>query len=325
MEQHLLLLAGGILALYFGADWMVKGAVRLEHSLGVSPLVVGLTVVAFGTSAPELVVGVVAALKGSGDLVVGNVLGSNLANIGLILGVTAALNPLLVGDQVVRVETPIMLLLTVLLYPILMDFEVSRLEGALLVVLLGVYLAYLFRQASTAAGAQGFSSPVGGAARRRPRASVWLRDSALVVVGGISLVVGGRGIVSGATGLALALGVSELAIGLTVVAVGTSLPELATSVLAGLRKQTEIAVGNVIGSNIFNITGVLGASAMAKPFAVDARLLSVEFPAVLILSVLLLLVPVFPLGRTIYSVQRWEGAFFLAAYFGLATWVLTAR
>lgn len=325
MEQHLLLLAGGILALYFGADWMIKGAVRLEHSLGVSPLVVGLTVVAFGTSAPELVVGVVAALKGSGDLVVGNVLGSNLANIGLILGVTAALNPLLVGDRVVQVETPIMLLLTILLFPILMDFQVSRTEGAVLVGLLGVYLAYLFRQAAAAAGAQGFSPAGILPARRRPRASLLLRDAGLVVVGGVSLVVGGRGIVSGATGLALAMGVSELAVGLTVVAVGTSLPELATSVLAGLRKQTDIAVGNVIGSNIFNITGVLGASALAKPFPVDVRLLSLEFPAVLILSLLLLVVPVFPLGRAVYTIQRWKGASFLVSYLGLAAWVLTAR
>ncbi len=325
MTLQLLLLLGGLAALYFGADWMVRGAARLERSLGLSPIVIGLTVVSVGTSAPELVVALLAALKGSGDLVVGNVLGSNLANIGLILGATALARPLLVVERVVRVEAPVMLLLTVLLFPLLMDYRVGRVDGLLLCALLGVYLAYVFHRGKKAPDT--LVSDYSQVAQQDASASAGavLKDVGLVVIGILALVLGGKVIVESATFLAAAMGVSELVIGLTVVAVGTSLPELATSVLAAIRNQTDIAVGNVIGSNIFNITGVLGVSGVAKPFLVDEGILSVEFPALLVLSILVLLLSLFPLSRRDYRIRRWEGALLLGAYFVLGCWVLVAR
>lgn len=322
MIPQLLLLLLGFGALYFGADWMVRGAARLEGSLGLSPIVIGLTVVSLGTSAPEMVVAILATLQGSGDLAVGNVLGSNMANIGLILGSTALVSSLIVSERVVRREIPLMLFLTLLLYPLIMDMEVGRLDGLILCTLLAIYLTFVFHRGKKAPAnlMTEYTQMVSGPDVRTIRAL--LMDLGLLVAGGLGLVLGGKAIVTSATFLARALGVTELVIGLTVVAIGTSLPELATSIMAAARKQTDIAVGNVIGSNIFNIAGVLGLAGLIKPIQVDSGVLWVEFPAVMALSLLVLLVPLFPLARGQYRIRRREGAILLAAYVALGWWVL---
>ncbi len=321
MILHLLLLLLGFAALYFGADWMVRGAARLERSLGLSPIVIGLTVVSLGTSAPELVVAVLATLQGSGDLAVGNVLGSNLANIGLILGVAALVRPLLVVERVVKREIPIMLALTVFLFPLLLDGRVGRVDGLILALLLGAYLAYVFHEGMKAP-ADVFSGVADlamddGIARGRAA----FRDVGLLLAGALGLLMGGKAIVQSATFLAGLMGISEMVIGISVVAIGTSLPELATSVLAAARKQTDIAVGNVIGSNIFNVAGVLGVAGLVNPIPVKGSVLRVEFPAVLAVSGLVLLVSAFPGSDGRHRIRRWEGGFLLAAYLAVGVWI----
>jgi len=318
----ILLLLGGFGALYFGAEWMVRGAAGMEHSLGLSPIVIGLTVVSLGTSAPELVVAVLATLRGSGDLAVGNVLGSNLANIGLILGATAIIHPLLVVERMVKREIPIMILLTLLLFPLMADGELSRLDGLLLASFLAVYLAYVFHRGGKAPVPlmSDYSQVADVVQTRNGRAA--LADLGLLVAGTLGLILGGKAIVESATFLAQALGISELVIGLTVVAIGTSLPELATSLMAALRRQTDIAVGNVIGSNIFNLAGVLGVAATVKPIAIAPGVLTAEFPAVVILSLLVLVVTLFPLAEGRIGIRRWEGALLLCAYIALGFWIL---
>lgn len=318
MIAQVLILAGGVVALYFGAEWLVRGAARLAASMGVSPMAVGLTVVSFGTSAPELVVVVVAALKGNGDLAVGNVLGSNLANIGLILGITAVVTTLKVSGTVLRREVPVMLVISLLLYPVMGDLVVGRLDGVILVATLGFYLIFVLTSKEEE------SDEVVGEYERFARALASLagksalKDVALITAGSIGLVVGGEAIVDSATYLAVELGVSDLVIGLTLVAVGTSLPELATTVVAALRQEADIAVGNVIGSNIFNITAVLGVASVIQPFNVDRSVLSVEIPAVLIISVLVL-----PIARPSYQIRRWEGLILLFFYAVLTFWVVS--
>jgi cation:H+ antiporter len=318
----ILLLFVGFAALYFGADWMVRGAARLQGSLGLSPIVIGLTVVSLGTSAPELFVALLATLRGNADIAVGNVLGSNLANIGLILGATALIRPLMVVGRLVRREIPIMILLTLLMYPIMMDLEVGRLEGAVLTLSLGLYLTYVFYRGRKApAPVISEYSQLAEAVGTRKGKAIFV-DVGLLVAGTVGLLLGGRAIVESAIFLSRDLGISELGMGLTVVAIGTSLPELATSVLAAARGQTDIAVGNVIGSNIINIAGVLGLTSIVKPVAVDPGVLWVELPAVMMLSLLVLLVTLSPMTKGEFRIRRWEGALLLGTYIGLGFWIL---
>jgi len=322
LTLEILLLLVGFAALYFGADWMVRGAARLEGSLGLSPIVIGLTVVSLGTSAPELVVAVVATLQGSGDLAIGNILGSNLANVGLILGATALVRPLVVLERVVRREIPIMLLLTLLLFPLMRDLSVDRLDGVFLCLILATYLAYVFHQGKKAPpGSISGYSRVAGKSNQTARKAVLL-DLSLLVAGVLGLVVGGKAIVESATFLAREMGVSEMTIGLTLVAVGTSLPELATSLMAAFRKQTDIAVGNVIGSNIFNMAGVLGVAGIVGPIGVAPGVLRVEYPAVVILSLLVLILPIACRRQGRFQIRRLGGAILLGTYFALGLWVL---
>ena len=322
MALMVLLLLVGFAALYFGADWMVRGAARLQGSLGLSPIVIGLTVVSLGTSAPELIVAILATLRGNADIAVGNVLGSNLANIGLILGITAMVRPLLVADRVVKREIPIMILLTVLLFPVIMDHVVGRLEGGILVLFLATYLTYVFYRGRKAP-APLISEYSELAKKAKPKKTVEiLLDLGLLLAGTAGLLMGGRAIVESAIYLSRDLGISELGMGLTVVAIGTSLPELATSIMAAARKQTDIAVGNVIGSNIFNILAVLGVTGVIKPIAVDTGVVWVELPAVVMLSLMVLLVSLSPMSKGEYRIRRWEGAVLLGTYLWLGTWIL---
>ena len=317
MTQELLLFIGGVGVLYFGAEWLVRGSARLAASVGVSPIVFGLTVVSMGTSAPELVVSLVAALGGNGDLAIGNVMGSNLANIGLVLGLSAIAKPLHVSGRVVTREVPVMLIITALLLPVLWDLRISRIEGLALLVVLAAYLWFVFH---TAKGEDEdvlgeFEQFAKEAAGRTHGAAA--RDVALIPMGVVGLVLGAFAIRESALVLAEALGISELVIGLTLVSVGTSLPELATSLVASLRGEADIAVGNIIGSNVFNIAAVLGVSAVASPLDVNPDVLSLQFPAVVIMSVLLV-----PIVRANLTIRRVEGIVLVGTYLALVAWVL---
>lgn len=313
----LAVLISGIVVLYFGAVWLVRGASRLASSLGVSPMVVGLTVVSLGTSAPELVVCLVAALQGNPGLAIGNVMGSNLANIGLILGLTSLVHPLEVKHRVVWREMPVMLLITFAIYPIAFDRVLSRMDGFMLLLVLLAYLVWVFRSGHPDE-IKSSHGPRDSMATSEEAASLLnLKDIGHVALGSAFLVLGGYCIVKGAVEVASALGISEVIIGLTVVAIGTSLPELATSLVAAMRQEVDIAVGNIIGSNIFNLTAIFGTTAIVRPIMIPETVLSRELAGVVFMSLLLL-----PILRNGWQIKRWEGALLLTAYIGMGWWLI---
>lgn len=302
----------GLALLYFGGEWLIRGASALAARLGVSSLAIGLTVVAFGTSAPELVVSVDAALSGANDLSVGNVVGSNIANIALILGLAALLRPVKVEAKVLRIDAPIMILVSFALLAVMSDGRAPRLEGCLLLVGLIAYTVFTFWEAGRESERvrEEFAS---AAPATRARASV---SSFLVVAGIACLVVGGHLLVTAAVKLATLLGMSQAAIGLTIVAIGTSLPEFATSVMASLRGQGDIAVGNVVGSNIYNILGILGLTAVIHPLELGAiTWLDLGTMAGLACVLGILLMTRLQLGRA-------EGASLLAGFMVYMSWLL---
>jgi cation:H+ antiporter len=297
------LLAGALL-LFVGAESVVRGSASIAVRAGVTPLVIGLTVVAFGTSAPELIVSVSAALTGYGAIAVGNVVGSNISNIALILGITAIIAPPEIHAQVIRRDLPILVATTVLLVVLMSDDHLGRIEGVCLLLGLVVYTGWTLRAARLEPSTvqhefdEVIPKPVGPA---------W-RDVAFVAGGMLLLVGGAHLLVRGAVIVATAAGISDTVIGLTVVAIGTSLPELVTSFVAAVRRQSDIAVGNVVGSNIFNSLGIIGAAALARPIA-EFGMRPVDFGVMLILTVILL-----PLMRTGFRLSRWEGGLLLAGY-----------
>ncbi len=313
----LAVLISGIVVLYFGAVWLVRGASRLASSLGVSPIVVGLTVVSLGTSAPELVVCLVAALQGNPGLAIGNVMGSNLANIGLILGLTSLIHPLEVKHRVVWREMPVMLLITFAIYPIAFDRVLSRTDGFMLLLVLLAYLVWVFRSGHSEEIKSSHGPGDSMATSEGATSLLNFKDIGQVAVGSAFLVLGGYCIVEGAVEVASALGISEVIIGLTVVAVGTSLPELATSLVAAMRQEVDIAVGNIIGSNIFNLTAIFGTTAIVQPIMIPETVLSRELAGVVLMSLLLL-----PILRNGWQIKRWEGALLLTAYIGMGWWLI---
>jgi len=305
------LLLAGLLFLTAGAEALVRGSSALARRLGLTPLVVGLTVVAFGTSAPELVVSLEAAVSGQGDLALGNVVGSNIFNVGVILGLTALLCPIAVSLPVIRFDTPVMIAVSLLGVGLVALGEVPRVAGALLVTALAAYTALNIRQARRQARAEAAGESAGAGST-----SGSIRVDLLFVAGGLGmLVLGSHLLITSATALARALNVSEAVIGLTVVAAGTSMPELATSVAAALRRQPDIAVGNVVGSNIFNILGILGTAAAARPLSAPGVGMRDAW------VMLAFAVAVLPLFWTDRRVLRWEGVLLLAGYGGYL-WVL---
>ena len=312
---NFLLLLAGVGVLYFGAEWLVRGAARMAASMGVSSIVIGLTVVSIGTSAPELVVAMVAALGGNSDLAIGNVMGSNLANIGLILGLTAIIRPMEVHSRVIQREVPIMLGMTILLFPLMMDGELGFGDGLILLATLATYLFFVNRTAGDDPD-EVLQEYEGALASNAPKSKVRGKDITLIVAGSIGLVLGGTAIVRSAEFIAVAFGIPDMIIGLTIVAIGTSLPELATSLVAAFRREADIAVGNIIGSNIFNIGLILGATSIVTPITTIPQVVREELPAVLLLSLL-----VFPVTKSAMKVQRWEGAVLLTTYVVLGAWL----
>lgn len=319
MTHFVIQILMGLVVLVAGGELLVRGAVALAAMLRISPVVIGLTVVAFGTSAPELAVTVQAAYVGSPDLALGNVVGSNIANVLLILGLSALAAPLMVSSRLVRVDVPLVLAASLAVYLMGRDGAVDRLDGALLFGALLVYLVWSVREGR----AEGQEAPLPGLEQTSSDTPTGvLKPIALVVLGLVLLAFGADALVTGAVGIAKVLGVSDLIIGLTIVAVGTSLPELAASVIASLRGQRDIAVGNVVGSNLFNLLGVLGLGSLAAPsgIPVAAGALAFDIP-VMILTALACL----PIFFTWGVIRRWEGALFLGYYIAYLTYlVLTA-
>jgi cation:H+ antiporter len=305
----------GLIALVAGAELLVRGASRLALSFGISPVVVGLTVVAFGTSAPEMAVSVRSAWSGQVDIALGNVVGSNIFNVLVILGLSALITPLVVHQQVIRQEVPIMIGASLLLWALVLDGGISRWEGLLLAGLVLGYTTLLIRQSrrETAAVQAEVEAEYAEAFDAPPRA--WDRHwgvQALLILAGLALLVlGAHWLVEAAVAFAKYLGVSELVIGLTIVAAGTSLPEVATSVMAAIRGERDIAVGNAVGSNIFNILAVLGVSASVAPADLTVAPAMLAFDLPVMVAVAIVCLPVFYRGARI---NRWEGALFLALY-----------
>jgi cation:H+ antiporter len=299
----LLFIALGIALLYVGGEFLVKHASLLAQRFGVRPLVIGLTVVAFGTSAPELAASLTAALRGVPEIALGNVIGSNIANVGLILALTALVYPLRTEAAFLRREMPVMIGVTALLMLLFLNGSLGRLEGALLMGLMGVYLWVLFSRQEAPETELEFAAEYGGGGAPLKRSVVGTLSGLALLVAGAQLLV------AGATSLARLFGVPELIIGLTLVAVGTSLPELATSVVAALKREPEIALGNIVGSNIFNILLILGATALVQPIAVSYRSVALNLWIMLGLSVALL-----PFLMTGLRLGRREGGLLLGVY-----------
>jgi len=308
----LVFILAGFLILGVGAELMVNGSSRLALRLGISPLMVGLTVVAFGTSAPELAVSIESTLSGLSAIALGNVVGSNIANIGLILGVTALIHPIRIERDLIRHQIPVVIACSVLMGLLLLDGEIGRLDGVILCTGLLVYLVRSFSEARSAVAPEELELPPIVA----PRSAGGLPLNFVLVVLGLALLVFGSQIfVNNAVELARFLGISEAVIGLSLVAVGTSIPELATSATAALRKQSDLAVGNVVGSNIFNILCVLGITALLGSIS-GCQFEGLDFAIMLAFALLLL-----PFAGSGLVLSRLEGTLLLAAYCGYVAFI----
>ncbi len=301
----------GLFLLIGGAELLVRGSSRLAAAVEISPLVIGLTVVAFGTSSPELAVTVQAAVAGQADIAVGNVVGSNIFNVLFILGVSALITPLVVSQQLIRLDVPLMIGASVMMIAMSLDGTLGRIEGAILFAGLVVYTVWLIRQSrrEQAAVKLEYEREYGKAPEKNAKA-IFLQIL-IAIAGLVLLVLGSRWFVEGAISIARLMGVSELIIGLTIIAAGTSLPEVATSIIASIRGERDIAVGNVVGSNIFNIFGVLGSAAILAPtgIAVSSAALSFDLPVMLAVAVACL-----PIFFHENRIDRWEGALFLGYF-----------
>lgn len=311
----LFVLGGALLVL--GAELLVRGASRLAVAIGISPLVVGLTVVAFGTSAPEMAVTVGSAYAGQAEVALGNVVGSNIFNVLFILGVSALIAPLVVAQQLVRVDVPLLIGVSVATLLLALDGRIGRIDGIALFGTVVLYTIFLIRQSrrETAAIAQEYDEAFGDRGTRTPM----LANVALVAIGLILLVVGARWLVEAAVATASALGVSELVIGLTIVAAGTSLPEVATSITAAIRGERDIAVGNVVGSNLFNVLAVLGLGGLVSPDGIPVPPGALSFDVPIMIAVALACLPIFVTG---YTIARWEAAVFLGYYVAYVTYLV---
>jgi len=324
MVEIALPLIGGLILLVIGGELLVRGAVQVATRFGVSPLVIGLTLVGFGTSTPELVTSVQAALSGSPGIAYGNIVGSNIANILLILGASAILMPIVVASGALKRDSAVMVAAAVVFAATAAIMPLGPVVGLLFVAALGFYIFMAFRQERQATGDHGAVYDKTVAAQAvdpalipvdRPGGSVVI--PVVVAIAGLALVVvGGYLLVEGAVTLARSFDISETVIGLTIVAVGTSMPELVTSIMAALRKQTDVAFGNIVGSNIYNILGIGGVTAAISPSVVPAEI--VGFDNLVMIGASLLLVVFAYTGRRI---SRWEGGVLLALYAGYIAWL----
>ena len=308
----ILMLVMGLAVLTVGAELLVRGSSRLAIAAGISPLVVGLTVVAFGTSAPELVVSVQSSLMGQPDVALGNVVGSNIFNVLFILGLSAMIVPLRVSQQLIRIDVPLMIAVSILVLVLALDGGIGRLDGLLLVGGLIAYtvLAIVMSRRERADIQAEYEAEFGLKKEVQGRGKIVV--NLLLVAAGLGLLVlGSKWFVDSAIVIARSLGVSELVIGLTIVAAGTSMPELATSIMAAIRGERDIAVGNVVGSNIFNIFGVLGISSVVSADGVNVTAAALQMDIPVMIAVAAACLPVFFVGHVI---SRWNGVMFFAYY-----------
>jgi cation:H+ antiporter len=296
----------GLVFLYLGAEWTVKGGSRIAQLMGVRPLVVGLTIVAFGTSLPEFVVSLVASLEDIQKIAIGNIIGSNIANVGLILGLSAVLTPIVIHYRIIKKELYFMIIISVAFYLASLNLNVSRLDGILLLTLFIAYLLYMVLTAKI----------IGEVPEENNEIGTYGKNTLLIIFGIIGLAGGSKMMVDSAVYIARVLGVSELVIGMTIVAIGTSLPELATSAVAAVRGESDISVGNIIGSNIFNILFVIGIVSIIKPIPIPSHLLNFELIVMLAFSVALIPILLIKTG-----IQRYEGAILLSGYISFSIWL----
>ncbi len=306
----IVLVVFGLVALVVGGELLVRGASRIALFWGVSPMVIGLTVVAFGTSAPEAAVSVFSALRGQTDIALGNVIGSNIINVLVVLGLSALIVPLVVNQKVVRFEVPLGVAVTLLLVGMAWDGTISRLDGSILFFCIVAYVVWAIRKSRSE------SDEVQKVYARQfetlAQKSGHVAKQVLVIAGGVGLLVlGSKFLVDGASSIARHFGISDLVIGLTIVAAGTSLPEVATSIVAGVKGERDIAVGNAVGSNLFNILFVLGLSGIVSPNGLPVHPEVLRFDLWVMLGVSVLMLPVFFSG---YRVARWEGGVFVLFY-----------
>jgi cation:H+ antiporter len=310
MLAQLGILLLGLIILYFGAEWLIRGASSLAVSLGIRPLMVGLTVVALGTSMPEFMTNLLAVMIGKDGLALGNVIGSNIANIGLILGLSALLLPIHVGSRTLSREYMIMLAVMVLFYVLALDGTISRSDGAFLLAGLIAFLAYLVEtgRRQRAASAEVVASP-----------DLYLpgwKKAVLILFGTIALALGAHLMVDAAVAIAAIYDIPPVVVGLTIVAVGTSLPELAASVVGALRRQTDLSLGNVLGSNLFNVLFVIGLVAVIRPLTVDQTAIMLHFPVMLGFSILI------SLGFYRNVLGRVSGSLLLAGFLGYMAYLV---
>lgn len=305
-------LIGGFILLVVGAEGLVRGASKIAASLGIPPLIIGLTIVALGTSAPEIAVSVASGLNGQGNLALGNVIGSNIFNVLFILGISSLLAPLVVDRQLIRLDVPVMVGTAFLTLVLAWDGMLSLWDGIILLVILVGYIGFLIFEALTnkkVVESEDYAKGFPPMLENKPL--YYLLNIAILGVGLWLLVLGAGYLVEGAVALAKLFGVSDLVIGLTIVAVGTSLPEVATSIVATLRGQRDIAVGNVVGSNIFNVLAVLGVVGVISPQGIPVSEAILRFDLLIMAGVSVLCLPVF---FTRLTIRRWEGALFLTCY-----------
>ena len=302
----------GLCILYFGGETLVRGAVALASRLGLSSLAIGLTVVAFGTSAPELAVSLNAVMNNASDISLGNIIGSNIANIGLILGLSAVISPLVVQAKIIRMDAPIMITSMLLAVVFLLDNQISRLEGLILATALIAYIAFTFLQARKEPELVQ-EEYLQGIPQSRGRLAI---DLGLIVLGLGLLIAGGKLLVMAAVSIALLFGMSEAVIGLTIVALGTSLPELTATLVAARRGYGDIAIGNIIGSNIFNVLGILGITALITPLQTG----NILWADIICMVLLCLLTYLFLFSRS--KVERYEGILLVLLYIAYCSWLI---
>ena len=309
-SETLVLFVAGVALLIAGAEALVRGASRLAAAIGISPLVIGLTVVAFGTSSPELAVSLQASLAGESDIALGNVVGSNVFNILFILGLSAVIAPLVVAQQLVRLDVPLMIGASVLLLALALDGRIGRIDGLVLTGGIVAYCVFVVRQSlhEIPAVRAEYEKEFG---RPRRRMTQRLTHVVMVVVGLAMLMLGSRWLLGGAVAVAEALGLSKLVIGLTIVAAGTSLPEVATSVVASVRGEGDIAVGNVVGSNLFNVLAIAGVSSLVAADGIHVAPAAIRFDIPVMIAVSAACLPILFTG---YRIARWEGLLFRGYY-----------
>ncbi len=310
-----LAIVGGFAVLVWGADRFVHGAAGTARNLGVSSLIIGLTIVGFGTSAPEILVSVTATINGNPGIAVGNAIGSNIANVGLVLGATALFFPLVVGSDTLKREFPIMLVMMGVALFLILDYELSRYDGVILLSGIVAFTFWLIRTAKTKHGYEPLSHEYDSEIPRIPlnTALGW------TFLGLVLLLISSQVLIYGAVGVAKYFGLSDLVIGLTIIAIGTSLPELATSIMSAVKKEPDIAIGNIIGSNMFNLLAVLGIPAVIAPISLEAHVLTRDYATMLGLSVLLF---IFAYGfKAQGRINRFEGGILLSSYFAYMTYL----